>query len=77
MIEIKLFAQIKETAGKSSISLDIENITIGQLKEILEQEYEFPSLDHLMIAVNEEYADDNRMICSGDTIALIPMVSGG
>jgi sulfur-carrier protein len=34
-------------------------------------------LKHVMFAVNEEYVLDNETIHPGDTVALIPPVSGG
>lgn len=30
-----------------------------------------------MVAINEEYANENDIIQTGDTVAMIPPVSGG
>jgi molybdopterin synthase sulfur carrier subunit len=40
----------------------------------------YPKLAELvsfLIAVNSEYADDDRVINSGDEVAIIPPTSGG
>jgi molybdopterin converting factor small subunit len=38
---------------------------------------EFNRLTSLMIAINDEYASDSDQINDGDTLVLIPPVSGG
>ncbi|MGB9944687.1 MoaD/ThiS family protein, partial [Bacillus subtilis] len=35
------------------------------------------SIDTAMIAVNESYVKENTSVSSGDTVAIIPPVSGG
>ena len=39
--------------------------------------YNLTQLDHVMTAVNEEYALPTDMLSSGDIVAFIPPVSGG
>jgi molybdopterin synthase sulfur carrier subunit len=77
MIQILCFAQFQEIVGQKSIFWHETPITAAVLKEKLQQQYGLPDLDHTMIAVNEEYADDDMEIKDGDTVALIPPVSGG
>jgi molybdopterin synthase sulfur carrier subunit len=77
MIQILLFAKFQEIVGQESIPWHDTPITVDKLKEQLQQQYELPSLDNVMIAVNEEYAHDEMEIKDGDTVALIPPVSGG
>ena len=55
-----------------------EGTTVAALKQQLLNTYPiFGNLSSLMIAVNEEYGDDETVINAGDDIALIPPVSGG
>ncbi|GAE93983.1 molybdenum cofactor biosynthesis protein MoaD [Gracilibacillus boraciitolerans JCM 21714] len=77
MIEILLFAQLQEQAGTDKIYLDDTAMTVKQLKEKLYQEYSFQQIEESMIAINEAYALDDDPIYQGDTIAIIPPVSGG
>lgn len=77
MIQILCFAQYQEIVGQGSISWHDTPITVAALKEKLQQQYQLPDLDQTMIAVNEEYAHENTQLKDGDTVALIPPVSGG
>ena len=55
-----------------------DSITAGELKKRLKQMY--PTLEDIQsfaLAVNESYADDELELKEGDTIAIIPPVSGG
>ncbi len=55
-----------------------ENLTAGDFKKKLMEMY--PKLDDIhsfALAVNESYADDSLMLNDGDTVAVIPPVSGG
>lgn len=77
MVEVLFFAELRDIVGKEKISLDLENLTVKELKEKIKSTYDLQSLDHAMVAVNEEYAQENHIIHTGDTIAFIPPVSGG
>jgi len=77
MINVLLFAHLQEEIGKEKIILDETGITVAQLKQRLVDDYGLKKLDNVMIAINEEYARDNDLIQNGDTVALIPPVSGG
>ena len=44
---------------------------------MLKVKFKFANLDNVMVAINEEYAMDQDVIQSGDTVAFIPPVSGG
>lgn len=77
MIHILLFAGLQEKLGKSSLVYECDTITIKALKEQLKTAYELFEMDHVMTAVNEEYAMEDDIVKSGDTVAFIPPVSGG
>jgi sulfur-carrier protein len=76
LIKILFFAHLQEAIGKERIQLNSAPLTVKQLKSHLETEYNI-DLHHVMVAVNEEYASENELIHPGDTVALIPPVSGG
>lgn len=77
MITVLLFAQLQEEAGKDRLEIDMETITIRDLKEELVKAYSLTSLNQSMAAINEEYALDDDTVQKGDTVAFIPPVSGG
>ena len=77
MIKILLFAHLQEQAGKSQLEIELDQITVRQLKHYLYCMYKLPQLDQVLTAINEEYAEDVDIVKSGDIVALIPPVSGG
>jgi len=81
MITVKLFALLKERAGKPELSLEFRSGNVAQLlKEIA---VECPALaeelspDRIMIAVNHEFVKKDFHIKNGDEVALMPPFSGG
>ncbi|MFJ7953735.1 molybdopterin converting factor subunit 1 [Lysinibacillus sp. NPDC096418] len=77
MINILLFAHLQEVIGESKLSVDLADQTVGQIKEWMETQYPQVSLQHVMTAVNEEFATETTVVKEGDTIAFIPPISGG
>jgi molybdopterin converting factor subunit 1 len=78
-LKILTFGIARDIVGGSTFSFTItEGSTVAQLKQALLDHYPtFGSLSSLLIAVNEEYGDDETVIYEQDDIALIPPVSGG
>jgi len=79
-VNLLYFSSIKDTLGKSREEIELpEGSTISDLVEILENKYPqiFENLGSVMFAINEEYADKENPLKEGDTVALIPPVSGG
>lgn len=78
-IGILFFGITADISGLSTTNLDIEEgVDIKALREILHQKY--PNLSNyknFSVAVNMEYATDDVILKNGDTVALIPPVSGG
>jgi molybdopterin synthase sulfur carrier subunit len=52
-------------------------MTVSELKKELEKVSGLENLTNVMVAVNETYADGDVVVRAGDTVALIPPVSGG
>lgn len=77
MIKVLLFAHLQEEVRKSSLHIDCENITVAKLKEVLIKEYNVAISNEIMVAINEEYANEDDIIQTGDVVAMIPPVSGG
>ncbi len=77
---VLLFAVAREKAGRPSIAVEIpEDATVSTLKIHLAAACPalIPLLPTLRIAVDSEYADDDRPIPPGSELAAIPPVSGG
>ncbi|HDR4559258.1 molybdopterin converting factor subunit 1 [Bacillus cereus] len=77
MIEVLLFAYLQEEVSTPALHIDCENITVAELKEVLIKKYNVAISSEIMIAINEEYAQEDDIIQTGDVIAMIPPVSGG
>ncbi|HEU4574784.1 MAG TPA: MoaD/ThiS family protein [Chitinophagaceae bacterium] len=78
-LTILAFGVAADIIGKPQIEIEVsEPLTAGLLKELLEQKY--PGLKELasfLLAVNNEYAEEQLPIRATDEIAVIPPVSGG
>ncbi|MCU5407548.1 molybdopterin converting factor subunit 1 [Bacillus cereus] len=77
MIEVLLFAHLQEEVSKLALHIGCENITVAELKEVLITKYNVAISSEIMVAINEEYANEDDIIQTGDVIAMIPPVSGG
>jgi MoaE-MoaD fusion protein len=72
-VTVRLFAGLRERAGRSR--LELENVAL--VEDV------WPALElgdepaGLLYAVNREYAEPGRALADGDEVALIPPVSGG
>ncbi len=79
-VRILFFAGLRDLAGKREWEYDLtEKSILGDLhRRILD---DFPALKEMKgavrLAVNEEYSRMDRPLSDGDTVALIPPVSGG
>ena len=78
MIRVKLFGVARDIVGSSTLELEDEVKTVGELLDLLKIRYvQLTKLTSLLIAVNEEYAELSDPVHERDEIALIPPVSGG
>lgn len=76
---IKAFGIARDIVNSRELVLEVaDGATVADLKKHLFADYpRLGSLTSLYIAVNAEYASDDRPLSEGDEIALIPPVSGG
>lgn len=78
-IRILLFASFKEKAGRSDWTEEYsEGTTTGKVWESLKGRYPLSGMsEHVLMAVNEEFAQEDTPVKEGDTVAFFPPVSGG
>ena len=86
-IKVLFFASAREAAGgvsKANLELEADQANTQSLREKLAGTY--PSMadmvkdeDNLTLALNEEYVTSGQVLPlkDGDTVALIPPISGG
>jgi molybdopterin synthase catalytic subunit len=79
-VTVRLFARIRELAGSEVLQVPIEDaLTVADVRRSIGQLV--PKAAELVnrsaIAVNSEYAADDRTLSPNDEIAIIPPVSGG
>jgi molybdopterin synthase sulfur carrier subunit len=79
IVNVLAFGIAKDIFGASGISIELtENSDVKALKILLEKRYSrLAAIKSYMIAVNNEYATDDKLITVADEIAIIPPVSGG
>ena len=74
-VRVRLFAILRERAGRDVVDLELpEGARVADALAALE---ELAGGLQCLMAVNREYADAERVLVSGDELALIPPVSGG
>ena len=74
-VTVRLFAMLRERAGAPEVTLDLpDGARVG---DALDSLAELAEGIPLVLAVNREYADSDRVLDAGDELALIPPVSGG
>jgi molybdopterin converting factor subunit 1 len=79
-VAVRLFAVAKDRAGCSSIELELAGGSrVRDLRAEIARRLPgiAPLMENVLIAVNEEYADDEAFIMPGSRVAVIPPVSGG
>jgi molybdopterin converting factor subunit 1 len=80
IFNIRLFARARDLGGADHAVLDLPNgATVAEMRRRLVAMH--PKLADLArqcaVAVDAEFADDNRVLTEGAEIALLPPVSGG
>jgi molybdopterin synthase sulfur carrier subunit len=79
-LSVHLFARARDLAGASVVMVELfPGATAGDLRRRLAADYPAlaPLLEHSALAVENEFAGDDRVLSRGAEIALLPPVSGG
>lgn len=75
-VKVRYFASLRELIGRAEEDLQVEeNTTIKAVWQSLNPE--FPDLDKVLCALNQDYADWDSIVNDGDEIAFFPPVTGG
>jgi len=79
-LTVHLFARGRELVGADTVAAELPAAaTVADLRRTLAAR--FPALAGLLarsaVAVNHDFAEDNRVLSPGDEVAVIPPVSGG
>lgn len=78
IISIHYYASLREQRGLDEETIDVEDMSLLRLYEQLQAEFAFPvAAEHVRPAVNDEFCDWDRPICSGDCVVFVPPVAGG
>lgn len=75
-IKVRYFASLRETMGRVEESLAADGIqTVADLWKAVNEGQPLP--DHVLCAVNMEYAEPTAAVKDGDEVAFFPPVTGG
>ena len=74
-VTVRLFAMLRERAGAPEVKLELPEG--ARVRDALDSLAGLAEGIPLVMAVNREYADEERELDPGDELALIPPVSGG
>lgn len=78
-LQIDCFGVAKDIVGAPRFTLELaEPLPAAELKQRIAGKYPaFAELKSFLLAVNEAYAGDEQLVRPGDTVVVIPPVSGG
>ena len=79
-IKVLFFAHLRELTGTREEEVEISaDFTIGDLKQMYRKKYPMleMAMDHLIAAVNQNFAQDEMVIPESAEVAFFPPVSGG
>ena len=74
-VTVRLFAGLRERAGCDQVALELPEG--ARVSDALARMGDLVRDVPVVMAVNQEYADDGHSLSPGDELALIPPVSGG
>jgi MoaE-MoaD fusion protein len=81
MITVKLFALLRDKAGRSELSITCSSGTVEDLLKQVSHEYpalaEILTCGSIMVSVNKEFVKKGAVVRDGDEVALMPPFSGG
>jgi molybdopterin synthase catalytic subunit len=74
-VTVRLFAMLRERAGAGEVTLELPDG--ASVRDALDALGDLAAGLPLVLAVNRDYAPEDRVLAPGDELALIPPVSGG
>ena len=74
-VTVRLFAQLRERAGRSSLELDLPDG--ARVRDAIAAVGDLAEGVPVVMAVNREYAGEDAVLSADDELALVPPVSGG
>ncbi len=75
-VNVRYFASLREAIGRSDDQVAVtEGMTVAQVWQQATHNMEQPQ--HLLVAVNQEYASFGKEVQDGDEVAFFPPVTGG
>ncbi len=81
MITIKLFAILRDRAGRNELTLQQAPGTVAELLQQLAKAYpvlaDLLSGNRIMVSINQEFVKQDAALREGDEVALMPPFSGG
>ncbi|MCT8140437.1 molybdopterin converting factor subunit 1 [Anaerobacillus sp. CMMVII] len=77
MIKVLFFAELEEIVGSRELAIEETEMTVTQVKDYLKEKFPSLPVERAMMAVNEEYVEENDIVKANDVVAFIPPVSGG
>lgn len=79
MLTVEYYGRLAAAAGAEQHTVTEKNITnAAQLIEYIKNNYNIPDdFEGVAIAINNHLATPNQPLRDGDTVALLPPVSGG
>ena len=74
-VTVRLFAQLRERAGKPTLELDLPDG--ARVRDAIAAVGDLAAGVPVVMAVNREYAGEDAVLSADDELALVPPVSGG
>ena len=79
-VKLLFFATLRDRAGTRTAEIDVpQGTTVRSLRDAVAAQYPGlrQSVEHVLVAINREYAQDDAVVPDGAEVALFPPVSGG
>lgn len=79
-VKVLFFAKLREKMGIKEVDVDLaQSVTVAQFEALLTAQFsQFADLPQpVLVSVNQEFAQPEQMIHTGDEVAFFPPVTGG
>lgn len=76
-VNLLFFGPLHDIVGSRQMGLELESPYVSDMLANLKQQYPRLENSNILVAVNAEYADAQRILNEGDEVALFTPVSGG